>query len=120
MCNYVNGIIHAWDKAMNTDSFVVVKKAKSKTAAAPEDLFKVDDDIEKLNSTMATAFHNIVAKTLFITKRSRPDTSTSIAFLMMRVREPNQDEWRKLGHLMEYLCKTIDMPLVLGANASSH
>ncbi len=91
---------------------------KSKSCAAPEDLFKVDDDATKLNAEMSTAFHNIVAKALYLVKRARPDASVSIAFLTTRVRSPDVDDWRKLGHLIEYLRGTIEMPLILGADNS--
>jgi hypothetical protein len=67
---------------------------------------------------MATAFHNIVAKALYLVKRARPDASVSIAFLTTRVREPDVDDWRKLEHLIEYFKSTTDMPLILGADNS--
>ena len=31
------------------------------------------------------------------------------------VREPDTDEWKKLAHLMKYLRKTRNLPLVLGS-----
>ena len=68
---------------------------------------------------MAADFHTIVAKTLCVTKRARPDTDTclSIAFLTMRVRAPaDRDDWDKLRHLVEYLRRDNTRPLVLGAD----
>ena len=118
MCNYVKEIVSTWDKATNEDGFTIVKTWKFKSTAAPEDLFRIDNDSIKLDKKMSTIFHNIVAKTLFVTKRSRPNTSMSIAFLTTRVREPSHDDWRKLGHLMKYLRNTVDMPLILSANKS--
>jgi hypothetical protein len=56
-----------------------------------------------------------VAKALYVSKRARPDTSLAIAFLTMRVREPDEDDWRKLHHLIVYLKSTCKLPLVLGA-----
>ncbi len=53
--------------------------------AAPEDLFKVDEDVTKLDVKQSTAFHNIVAKALYMVKRAHPDASVSIAFLTTRV-----------------------------------
>jgi len=120
MTDYVKEIVEAWDKAekLNSDGFIKVKRGKkSRATAAPEDLFKIDEDSTKLNSKMATAFHNIVAKALYVVKRARPDASVPIAFLTTRVRSPDIDDWRKLEHLMEYLRSTVDMPLILGANA---
>ena len=87
----------------------------TKSSAAPENLFKVDEDLEKLSPDKAKGFHNLVAKTLSTTKRARPDTCTPVAFLTTRVREPNTDDWNKLAHLMKYLRKTRNLPLVLGA-----
>jgi hypothetical protein len=65
---------------------------------------------------MAADFHTIVAKTLYMTKRARPDTCLSVAFLSTRVRAPDHDDWEKLRHLMEYLRKDSTRPLVLGAD----
>jgi len=41
-------------------------------------------------------FHTIVAKTLYVTKRARPDTCLAIAFLTTRVRAPDTDDFRLL------------------------
>jgi hypothetical protein len=46
----------------------------------------LDKDAEKLSEEGATAFHNLVAKTLYASKRARPDVSTAIAFLNTTVR----------------------------------
>ena len=123
MIDYVKEVVAAWDNAPkhNNDGFTEVKSKrgrKSKSSAAPEELFKVDEDATKLNTEMATAFHNIVAKALYVVKRARPDASVSIAFLTTRVRSPDVDDWRKLEHLMDYLRATIDMPLILGSNSA--
>jgi hypothetical protein len=63
-------------------------------------------------------YANLVAKTLFATKRARPDTCTSIAFLTTKVRAPIIDHWRKLSHLMKYLKGSRKLPLILSANGS--
>jgi hypothetical protein len=121
MIDYVDEILAAWEKVeplIDEEGFEKVqsKARKTKTSAAPENLFKVDDDCKKLNSTKATAFHNIVAKALYITKRARPDISVAIAFLTTRVREPDLDDWEKLSHLMKYLRGTRELPLLLGGD----
>ena len=56
---------------------------------APDNLFTVNEDWEKLPKDMAADFHTIVAKTLYMTKRARPDTCLSVAFLSTRVRVPD-------------------------------
>jgi hypothetical protein len=118
MCEYVDEIIKAWDKACLKfdDGFTVVKSQTKIKTAAPDDLFKIDEEAVKLEPAASKCFHNIVAKTLYVTKRAKPDTAVAVAFLTTRVREPDVDDWRKLRHLVEYLCSTRNLPLVLGAN----
>jgi hypothetical protein len=111
MLEYVNEILDAFDKAEP-------KGGGTKTSAAPDSLFKVDEDCEKLAQFKAVEFNNLVAKTLYATKRARPDTCTAITFLTMRVREPDKDDWTKLVHLMIYIRGTLTMPLILSANGS--
>ena len=122
MVDYVKDVVAAWDKAQPADDgFTVVKPKrgrKTKPTAAPEDLFKTDEAATKLGQDLATAFHNIVAKALYVVKRARPDASVPIAFLTTRVRSPDVDDWRKLRHMIEYLRSTIDMPLILGDETS--
>ena len=62
----------------------------------------VDEDCKKLDSVKAKAFHNIFAKALYVMKRARPDISIAVALLTTRVRGPNQQDWEKLSHLMQY------------------
>ncbi len=77
-----------------------------------------DEDAEKLSEEGQTAFHHLVAKTLYISKRARPDLSTAIAFLTTRVKAPDTHDWRKLSHMMEYLRVERLRPLILSADGS--
>jgi hypothetical protein len=98
MIDYVDEIVVAYDKALTklSDGFSAVKKKLSiaRTSAAPGDIFVVNEDAEKLSEDGATAFHNLVAKTLYVSKPARPDVSTAIAFLTTRVRAPDVDDWK--------------------------
>jgi hypothetical protein len=76
--DYVNEILNAFDKAEQ-------KGGGTNTSAAHDSLFKVDDSCENLKQDKAVEFHNLVAKTLYYTKRARPDTCIAIAFLTTRV-----------------------------------
>jgi hypothetical protein len=78
MFDCVDEIITAFDKSEP-------KGGGTKTSAAPYSLFKVDDSCENLKQDKAVEFHNLVAKTVYSTKRARPDTCTAIAFLTTRV-----------------------------------
>ena len=111
MFDYIDEILSAFDKAEP-------KGGGTKSTAAPENLFRIDESAEKLSHNKAVEFHNLVAKTLYATKRARPDTCTAIAFLTTRVREPDKDDWKKLVHLMRYLRGTRELPLILSANGS--
>jgi hypothetical protein len=111
MLNYVDEILAAFDKA-------VPKGGGKKTSASPDSMFKAEEDCEKLAQAKAVEFHNLVAKTLYTTKRARPYTCTAIAFLTTRVREPDKEDWTKLVHLMRYIRGTRTMLLILSANGS--
>ena len=96
MIDYVDEIVVAYDKVLTklSDGFSAVKKKLNiaRTSTAPDDLFVVNEDAEKLSEEGANAFHNLVAKTLYVSKRARPDVSTAIAFLTTRVRAPDVDD----------------------------
>jgi hypothetical protein len=64
------------------------------------------------------AFHNLVAKTLYVSKRDRLDVNTAIAFLTTMVRAPDVNDWRKLCPLMEYLRVDRLRLLIFSANGS--
>jgi hypothetical protein len=72
----------------------------------------------KLDEATSQTFHHLVAKLLFLCKRTRPDTQTGVAFLTTRVQAPDQDDYKKLGRVVKYLRGTIDMPLTLEADSS--
>jgi hypothetical protein len=93
MSDYINEILTAFDKAEP-------KGGGTKTSAAPDSIFKVDENCENLKQDKAVEFHNLIAKTLYSTKRARPDTCTTITFLTTRVRAPDKDNWNKFIHLM--------------------
>ena len=85
---------------------------KSKTPAN-EKLFKVNENSKKLDTKKAETFHTMVAKGLFLSKRSRPDIQIAIAFLCTRVKEPTMEDWYKLHRLMDYLKRTKDECLLI-------
>jgi hypothetical protein len=111
MFDYVDEILTAFDKAE-------LKGGGMKSSAAPERLFKVNEICEKLKQDKAVKFQNLVANTLYATKRVRLDTCTTIAFLTMRVGSPDKDDWTKLVHLMRYIRGTYTMQLIQSANGS--
>ena len=77
MIDFLDKFLISFDKAEP-------KGGGTNTSAAPENLFKVDEDYEKLPPSKTVQLHNLVTKTLYNTQ-ARPDTCTSVEFLMRRV-----------------------------------
>ena len=61
-------------------------------------------------------FHRITAKLLFVSRRGRPDIQLTIAFLCTRTTKSDEDDWKKLKRLMQYLNATISLTLTLSAD----
>jgi hypothetical protein len=117
MHDYIDGILQVYNLATKNqdDGYQIVGKPHLKTST-PDNILIVNEDCKKLSDEAAAAFHTIVAKGLYVTKRARPDISLATAFLTIRVRSLNIDDWEKLRHLMEYLRGDRDRPLILGAD----
>ena len=95
------------------------KEVKMATTPAANHLFQVRDDVKILDEEQAIKFHNLVAKGLFLCKRSHLDIQTMIAFLSMQVTQPDLDDWKKLAQMIGYLKGTKDLVLTLSADKSN-
>jgi hypothetical protein len=80
MHDYIDGILQACDLAIkdHNDGYQIIEKRRAKTSAAPDNLFVVNEDCKKLFNEAAAAFHTIMAKALYVTKRARPDISLGV------------------------------------------
>jgi hypothetical protein len=94
------------------DDFPEDCTATALSPAAPH-LFEVDDNCKRLSEPNRRILHSITAKLLFVAKRARPDIQVPIAFLTSRVTNADEDDWKKLKRLLEYLHSTANMPLTL-------
>jgi len=56
--------------------------------------FNIDDGAEKLDEDRAQLFHHLVAKLLYLSRRSRQDIQTAVAFLCTRVQSPDMDDYK--------------------------
>ena len=63
----------------------------------------MDEKGKKLDKRRVELFHRYVAKLLFISKRGRPDIQTAVAFLTTRVQFPDEDDWKKLLRMLQFL-----------------
>ena len=89
------------------------------TSPAANHLFEINPDCEKLNSGQADDFHHLVAKLLYLAKRTRPDILLAVAFLCTRVTAPDSDDYKKLGRCISYLRGTKGLCLTLEAKDMS-
>ena len=71
-----------------------------------------------MSTDKSVQFHNLVAKTLYATKRARPDTCTAVAFSTTRLQEPDLDDCNKLSHMMQYIRGMRKLPLILSADGT--
>ena len=90
---------------------------KPANTPAKRDLFEVTEGAEKLEEKRRALFHSITALLLYVSKRARPDISTTIAFLCTRPAVADVDDWRKLRRLLQYIKTTLDLKLVIGADS---
>ncbi len=72
-----------------------------------------NDEARKLNEEQALAFHHAVAQLLFMATKARRDIQTAVAFLTMRVKSPDEDDWGKLKRVLKYLNGTKYLKLRL-------
>ena len=90
----------------------------SGSAATPanNDLFKISTESEQLSVEKSSEYRTIVAKFLYLAKRARPDLLLATSFLASRVKDPREDDHRKLIRLLRYLEGTRNLGIVLEAN----
>jgi hypothetical protein len=79
-------------------------------------LFTIRDDPVLLDEPTAELFHHFTAKLLFLSRRARPDIQTAVSFLTKRVKEPDEDDYKKLRRTMQYLRGSLDLLLTLEAD----
>ena len=69
-------------------------------APAPEHLFKVDSGSDLLDEKRKEGCHQVAAKCLWLSQRSRPDMQLATGFHCTRAKEPAEQGWQKLKHMM--------------------
>jgi hypothetical protein len=107
MVDYVMKLVEDLPKEMDGEA----------ATPAANHLFTVDDDCPKVDEKRAQFFHTYVAKTLFLCKRARPDLQTTVAFLCTRVKSCNEDDYKKLIRMLQFLRATKNDYLTLSANS---
>jgi hypothetical protein len=70
-------------------------------------------DVRVVKEERALAFHHMVAQLLFMLTRARHDVQMAVAFLTMRVKSPDENDWGKLKRVLKYLNGTKHLKLKL-------
>jgi hypothetical protein len=109
MIDYIKMILHDAPKEM---------RGSAATPAANH-LFQVNTvNPIPLDKDKAEIYVHTVMQLLYLSQRARPDIRSAVSFLCGRLTKPDQDDYKKLTRVVKYLDSTVDMPLVLSADAS--
>ena len=109
MCDYIEKMIEEFprkDELGNAGSLLL----------ASAHLFKINPACTKLNEEYKEIFHSTVARGLFVCCQARQDICQAIAFLSTRVKDPDEDDWKKLLKLLRYLRSTKSLCLTIEAS----
>jgi hypothetical protein len=84
---------------------------------ATKHLFRVRTDSLPLSDERRERFHSIMAKILYLSKRTRPDLLVAVAFLVRRVQNPDEDDWQKMIRLIQYIRGSKELGIRLSAES---
>ena len=90
------------------------------TKASPTgmNLFTIDHGSQPLSEHSSKEFHSMVAKLLYIAKRTRPDILLPVNFLATRVKNPTESDLKKLNRVLQYLNGTPNHAISLTMNTT--
>ena len=90
-----------------------------KVASTPHtsDLFHIDDSVA-LDEEQRQRFHSSVQSCLYLAIRTRPDILCAVNHLTSRVTKATTRDKEKLIRIMQYLNGTVELGILLGANAA--
>ena len=79
-------------------------------------MFEVNEESVKLPEKDRAIFHSILAKDMFVSKWVRPDILVVLSYLNMRVSKNDEDDWKKLKRLLQYIRGTINLTMTMSAD----
>jgi len=77
-------------------------KGSVKTLAAGH-LFSINPEAKKFPKTIAQISHHLVPKLHYLSRHTRQDIQIAVALLFTRVEAPDEDDYKKLTRVMQYL-----------------
>ena len=72
---------------------------------ATDKLFSIPADSKPLMEENKSYFHSMIARLLYLAKRTRLEILTAISWLSSRVQSPTEDDMKKLNQVLGYLSK---------------
>lgn len=93
------------------------RKLKKYATPALDDLFKHEEDDEKLSKEEAEDFHSMIAKMLYISVRIRVDILLAAAYLATRVSCPTRRDGEKLLRVLGYLSAKPHVEVRINGNS---
>ena len=97
-----------------TEFHVGKERLNDSKVPAAKDVYEVDEESENLKSNDAKKFHSTTARALYLTNRIRPGAKIATQFCCTRVKEPTENDEKKLMKLLGYLQKTKDKEFLFG------
>jgi hypothetical protein len=85
---------------------------------ATNNIFDVDESSERLSPEKQKNFYSTVQRLLYLYTQFRRDIGVAVSFLTTRVRNPTEEDWKKLRRLLMYLNGTRDMCLVFAGDGT--
>jgi len=76
-------------------------------------LFNINPDATKLPEYKAQLFHHLEAKLLYLCRCTRQDIQTAVEFLCTRVKDLDEDNYKKLTKVMQYIRNTKYLTLTI-------
>ena len=83
--------------------------------SAAEHLFTVPTDahMKILDKEQAMSFNHDVVQMIFAMNQTKKEIKTAVEFITTRLRSTDEDDWRSLWQLLQYIKSTIHMPMIL-------
>jgi len=76
-------------------------------------LFTINENCEKLPEKTVQCGHHMVAKLLYLCWHTRQDIQMAMAFLCTHVQNPDNNDYKKLSRIIQYLRGTQELTLTI-------
>ena len=87
---------------------------KATAALLVDHLFKTNGTNNMLlDRTKVDEYHSLTATVLYLGMQIRVGLQLATGFLCTRVKAPDEQDWKKVGHLMKYQQATVFLPLII-------